>query len=74
MALCCGAEVLPLSDDEQWLAKFDRLAVFYEYGFDHPSLIRIDLIEQLHRLDDAQGIARIYALAYIDKRFGAWGG
>ncbi len=54
-----------LTDDEQRLAELDCLAVLHEDGLDHASLVRLDLVQQLHRLDDAQGVAFVHALADI---------
>jgi hypothetical protein len=34
-----------LTNDEQWLTKFDRLTVLNQYLLDHASGIRFDLVE-----------------------------
>src|SRR3989304_5675072 len=60
-----------LADDEQRLTKLHRLAVFYQNSLDDPSLIRVDLVEQLHRFDNAQGIAAVHGLTNIHKCLGA---
>ncbi len=50
-----------LADDEQGLAIFHGLAVFDQDLLDRAGGIRINLVEQLHRFDDAQGIAFLHA-------------
>ena len=59
-----------LTDDKQWLTKFDGLPVLNQDCCDNASFIRLDLVEQLHRLDDAQSISAIYGLTNIHKCFG----
>ncbi len=54
-----------LADDEQRLTKLDGLAVLDQNRLDHASLVRLDLVQQFHRLNDAQGIAFAHALADI---------
>src|SRR5688572_17866511 len=41
------------ADDEQRLAVLDRLAVFHQDGLDGAGLIGLDLVQELHGLDDA---------------------
>src|SRR5262245_44667271 len=46
-----------LTDHEQRLAEFDGLPVLGQDGLDHAGLVRLDLVHELHRLDDAQRLA-----------------
>src|ERR1039458_3082702 len=57
--------------DHQRLAILDRLAIFHEYRFDDAVLVALDLGPQLHRLDDADGVARLDRVAHLDKVLGA---
>ena len=41
------------------MAVFDRLAVFYEYRLDHAGTIGFDLVQELHRLNDAHRVASL---------------
>src|SRR5690606_22711591 len=58
-------------DDEQGLAELDRLAVLDQDGLDPPGLVGLDLVEQFHRLDDAQRIALGDGIADLDEGIGA---
>ena len=58
-----------LFNDEQGLAVFHRLAVFHQDGLDRARLVRFDLIEHLHRLDNTQGVADVDSLSYLHERF-----
>jgi len=59
--LACGeTDKVPLNDlsmaspyNEQRLTELNGLAVFHQDGLDHAALVGFDLVEQLHRLDDA---------------------
>src|SRR5579864_3145786 len=57
-----------LSDEEQRLPEFHRLAVFGEDRLDRAARVRLDFVHQLHRLDDAQRIALRDGGADFDKR------
>src|SRR6185436_9449180 len=52
-----------LLDHEQGLPVFHRLAVLDQDRLDGPGHVRLDFVEQLHRLDDAQRLALGDALA-----------
>src|SRR3990167_30791 len=56
--------------DKQRLAKLYRLAVFNQNRLDDPGLIRVDFVEQLHRLDDAQRVAAVHILADVHEGLG----
>src|SRR3569623_2363961 len=58
-----------LFDDEQGLAVFHRLPVLHQDGLDRAGLIGRDLVEHLHRLDDAKHVADVDVLAHFDKGF-----
>src|SRR5689334_251960 len=45
-----------LFDDEEALAVFHRLAVLHEDRFQRARRVGLDLVEELHRLDDAEGL------------------
>src|SRR4051812_43581275 len=53
--------------DEQRLPVLDRLAVLHQDRLDHPRGIRFDLVHQLHRLDDADGLPFLDGLADLDE-------
>src|SRR5690606_28319759 len=55
------------NDDEQGLAVFDGFAILDQDLLDHARLVGFDLVEQLHRFDDAQGIAFLDRLADFDE-------
>src|SRR5574340_425014 len=61
------------SYDEQRLSKLYWLAVFNQDGLDDAALVRIDLVEQLHCLDDAQSVAAVHGLADVHERLGTRG-
>lgn len=42
-----------LTDHEQWLAVFDRLAIVDEDGLDGAAGLGFDFVEQFHRLNNA---------------------
>ena len=68
--VCPDIRLHNLSNHEQRLAKLHRLPVFHKNSLDDPSLIRVDFVEQLHRLNNAQSIAAIHGLANVDKCLG----
>src|SRR5687768_4587716 len=55
-----------LLDDEQGLAVFHRLAVLAQDLGDGAALVGLDLVQDLHRLDDADGVAFLDLLADLD--------
>src|SRR5262249_26730778 len=61
----------PSADDEQRLAVFDGLTVFDQDFFHLARDFRLDLVEQLHRFDDAERVAGFHGLAHFDERTGA---
>src|ERR1041384_5840211 len=46
-----------LSEDEEGLAVFHRLAVLHEDRLHRAARVRLDLVHELHRLDDADRLA-----------------
>src|SRR5687768_3679532 len=58
---------IPLLDQEQWLAVFDRLPVLHQDRLHGAVGIGLDLVQQLHRLDDAQGLPLRHRLADLDE-------
>ena len=56
-----------LTNNEQRLAEFDRLAILDQYLTDGATGIRIDFIEQFHGLDDAQCVTFLDDRAYLDE-------
>src|SRR5687767_10475222 len=63
----------PLSgglDREQALAVLDRLAVLHVHLDDFPVAFGVDLVHELHRLDDAQHLALANLLPDVRKRLG----
>src|SRR2546426_4345867 len=59
-----------LGENEQRLPVLHRLAVLHEHRFHHAGGVGLDLVHQLHRLDDANRLAFLDGLADLDKRFG----
>src|SRR5579862_789861 len=60
-----------LFDDEERLAVLDRLAVLHEDRLDRPGGVGLDLVQQLHGLDDAKRLALGHGLADLDERRGS---
>src|SRR6185503_11498339 len=56
------------SDEEQRLTEFDGLAVLGEDRLDRAARVGLDLVHQLHRLDDAKRVALRDAVADFDER------
>lgn len=52
---------------EQRFAILDRLTILNEYRLDDAALVRLDLIEQFHCLDDAERVAFLDCLTYLYK-------
>src|SRR3990167_3988432 len=63
-----------LLDDEQRLAELDRLTVLAEDLDDLAGLVRLDLVHDLHGLDDADRLAFPDFAADLDKGLAAWAG
>ena len=63
-----------LADDHDRLVILDRLAVLHQYGLHHPCNLALDLIEDLHCLDDADDVADFDRLTHVDEglRVGRW--
>src|SRR6185312_1347167 len=55
-------------DHEQALPVLDRLPVLGQDGPDGPGHVGLDLVQQLHRLDDAKRLALGHRLAHLDER------
>src|SRR5207247_11411316 len=58
-----------LGENEQRLPVLHRLAVFHEHRLHHAGGVGLDLVHQLHRLDDANRLAFLDRLSYLDTRF-----
>src|SRR5687768_11452921 len=58
------------AQDEKRLAVFHRLAVLDQDGFHHACGVGLDLVHQLHRFDDADGVALLHRVADFDERLG----
>src|ERR1043165_4079136 len=63
-----------LFDDEQGLPEFHGLAVLAEDAGDRAGLVGLDLVHDLHRLDDADRLAFLDDLAHVGERLGARAG
>src|SRR5436853_5217293 len=59
-----------LAEDEERLPVLHRLAVFHQHRLHHAGGVGLDLIHELHRLDDADRLAFLDALAHLDKGLG----
>src|SRR5574343_461123 len=59
------------ADHEEGLAVFDRFAVIDENGLDHAFGVSLDFVEQLHGLDDAEGVALLHRCADLHEGIGA---
>src|ERR1700694_4224907 len=74
----CGAAAALASaigiDPEQNLAELDRLTVLDRDLSNHSGDLRLDLVHDLHRLDDADGLSRAHPVPHLDvglrSRFG----
>src|SRR5262245_4324232 len=60
-----------LSNPEQRLPELHGLAVRHQHLEDFAVAVRLDLVHQLHRLDDAQDLPFSHLVADIDERPGA---
>src|SRR5689334_12929016 len=58
------------ADDEERLAVFHWLAVFHENRLHDAGGVGLDLVHQLHCLDDADGLAFLDGLPHLDERLG----
>ena len=54
---------------EKWFAKFSWITRFFKYSNDSAGLIRLNLIEYLHRLNDTKCISDLDLAAYFNKVF-----
>src|SRR5512140_1398542 len=52
---------------EEGLAVFDRAAVLDEHLHQPAGLLGLDLVHQLHRLDDAEHLALLHHRAHVDE-------
>src|SRR5881394_1681974 len=59
-----------LAEDEQRLAVLHRLAVLDEDRLHRAGGVGVDLVHQLHRLDDADHVALLHRLADLDESLG----
>src|SRR5690349_3323036 len=57
-----------LADDEEALPVLDRLAVLHQDRLHDPGSVGLDLVHELHRLDDADGLAFLDGVADFDER------
>ena len=48
------------------MIKFNALTVLTQDLFNYPGFFGLNLIEKLHRFDDAEGLAYCYGIAYIE--------
>src|SRR5438477_5498807 len=55
-------------EPEQGLSVLDRAAVLDERIEQPPGLLRLDLVHQLHRLDDAEHLPLLHHLAHLHER------
>src|SRR5207245_10708432 len=62
-----------LADHHQGFAVLDRLTVLDHDRLDHTVLVGFDLVHQLHRLDDADGLSRFDRISNLDEWFCAGG-
>src|SRR6185503_5594266 len=61
-----GAGLAMRIDLEQHLAVFHRLRVLREHFLHHAGVLRLDLVHDLHRLDDADDLPLRHAIAHGD--------
>src|SRR4249919_1165558 len=66
-----GFEAGTSGDDEQRLPELDRLPVLDQDRLDDAGLVGLDLVHELHRLDDAERVAFLDRVADLDERLGA---
>src|SRR5579862_1378516 len=60
-------------DHEQFLSVLDRLAIGCQILYDLPGNVRLNLVQQLHRLDDAKDLPHLYRVTWLDERWRSWG-
>src|SRR5688572_28460273 len=58
------------AEDEKRLAVLHRLAVLDEDRLHHAGGVGLDLVHELHRLDDADRVALLHRLPDLDERLG----
>src|SRR5262245_49602430 len=56
-----------LAQDEERLAVLDRLPVLDQDRLHRPGRIGVDLVHQLHRLDDADDVALLHRVSDLDE-------
>src|SRR5579863_8318544 len=61
-------------DGEQRLSVLDRASVFDQLGGHHARHFGLDLVHQFHGFDDAEDLAGLDGIAYVDESRGARGG
>ena len=67
-----GQHLMPrLFDDEQRLVVLDGLAVFDQYPGDLAGGVCLDLVEDFHRLDNAESLTARDSVSHLDERLGA---
>src|SRR5258708_19107368 len=59
-----------LGQDEKGLAVLDRLTVLDEDRLHAARSVGLDLVHELHRLDDADGVALLHRLPHFDEHLG----
>src|SRR5256885_16290501 len=62
-----------LADHHQGFAVLDRLTVLDHDRLDHAVLVGFDLVHQLHRFDDADGLSRFDRISDLDEGLRAGG-
>src|SRR2546429_300607 len=62
-----------LADHHQGFAVLDGLTVLDHDRLDHAVLVGLDLVHQLHRFDDADGLSRLDRISDLDEGFCAGG-
>ena len=61
----------PADETHERLAELDRLPVLHQDLLHDAGLVRLDLVHELHRFDDAERVPRLHGVADLDERFGA---
>jgi hypothetical protein len=65
---------LPRSNFKEWLAVLDGLPTVCDPANDFAGNVGLDLVHQLHRLDDTEHLARFDLIAYLHECRCAGGG
>src|SRR5688500_16083316 len=66
-----GAAATPLTQDEQRLSELHRLTVLDQDRLDDAGGVGLDLVHELHRLDDAERVALLNRIPDLDERLRA---